>query len=332
MGVVAERWLTSYRSSFPTYSEAAERASHIIGESLISRPIAIHLVTGRAKNPESAANKVRDKSYGRPSIQMTDVIGVRVITTYAHDVSEVVDRLRSKYEVDEGNSIDKTSTLTVDRFGYRGVHLVLRLGKTGELGDVGEILDTVKIEVQIRSVLEHAWAEIEHELRYKSGITFAQELSRRFNAVAGALEIVDREFSAIELQLVEEITVRSQIYAHTGPKGKLDSVGLLAFFKYKYKNAARLGPHDLPLSLKLAGGQVRQLIELGVNTVEILDSKMSSSEVVGVIRNYSDLAQIEPDQASALVRIGALVGLLDLSQLQRSSIYDSALEAALRHD
>jgi ppGpp synthetase/RelA/SpoT-type nucleotidyltranferase len=96
---------------------------------------------------------------------MTDVIGVRVITTYAHGVQAVADRLRSKYEVDERNSVDKTSALNVDRFGYRDIHLVLRLGKTGELGCIREILEKVKIEVQIRSVLEHAWAEIEHELR-----------------------------------------------------------------------------------------------------------------------------------------------------------------------
>jgi putative GTP pyrophosphokinase len=48
--------------------------------------------------------------------------------------------------------------------------------------------------------MQHAWAEIEHDIRYKSASTIPLEISRRFMTLAGLLEIADREFQAIQEQ------------------------------------------------------------------------------------------------------------------------------------
>jgi ppGpp synthetase/RelA/SpoT-type nucleotidyltranferase len=49
-------------------------------------------------------------------------------------------------------------------------------------------------EIQVRSILEHAWAEIEHEVVYKSGMEFPGQFKRRFAAIAGLLEMIDKDF------------------------------------------------------------------------------------------------------------------------------------------
>ena len=53
-------------------------------------------------------------------------------------------------------------------------------------------------EIQVRTILQHAWAEIEHDIQYKSSITIPKDIRRRFMALAGLLEIADREFQAIQ--------------------------------------------------------------------------------------------------------------------------------------
>ena len=54
------------------------------------------------------------------------------------------------------------------------------------------------IEVQARTILQHAWAEIEHDIQYKSSATIPHDIKPRLMALAGLLELADREFQAIQ--------------------------------------------------------------------------------------------------------------------------------------
>ena len=59
------------------------------------------------------------------------------------------------------------------------------------------------MQVQLRTVLQHAWAEFEHDIRYKGNVPpeHASEFDRRFTLAAGLLELADREFSLIRDRL-----------------------------------------------------------------------------------------------------------------------------------
>ena len=96
MGVMAARWLERYRKDFSSYEAAAKIAAETIQETFSGVPIAIHSITARAKLPGSAARKIQRKNYGRPRSQMNDVIGARIITSYAQGVEEVVRRLKDR--------------------------------------------------------------------------------------------------------------------------------------------------------------------------------------------------------------------------------------------
>jgi putative GTP pyrophosphokinase len=99
--------------------------------------------------------------------------------------------------------VDKRTTLDPDRFGYLSLHYVVRLGEgrlsLPEYKEFGE----VRFEIQIRSILQHAWAEIEHDLGYKSEHAVPAQLRRRFSRLAGLLELADEEFAAIRHSLTE---------------------------------------------------------------------------------------------------------------------------------
>ena len=81
-------------------------------------------------------------------------------------------------------------TASEGRFGYASRHLQVEL-------------DGREVQVQLRTVLQHAWAEFEHDIRYKGEVPaeHANEFDRRFTLAAGLLELADQEFSAIRDRL-----------------------------------------------------------------------------------------------------------------------------------
>src|SRR5262249_19087167 len=85
-----------------------------------------------------------------------------------------------------------------ERFGYQSVHYLVRIrSERAELAEYQRFAGFIA-EIQVRTILQHAWAEIEHDIQYKSTSAIPSEIRRRFMQLAGLLEIADREFQAIQ--------------------------------------------------------------------------------------------------------------------------------------
>ncbi|WP_436700311.1 DUF429 domain-containing protein [Nocardioides sp. BYT-33-1] len=160
-------------------------------------------VTGRAKSVSSFAAKAARTLGGRPLYtdplrEITDQIGVRVITYVHSDVQAVVDLLGDQVVVHDDRDLGQ-ETASEGRFGYSSRHLIVGLdpARVGD-GDT-DPLQGHQAAIQIRTVLQHAWAEFEHDTRYKGSVPAEHvlELDRRFTLAAGLLELADREFSTI---------------------------------------------------------------------------------------------------------------------------------------
>jgi ppGpp synthetase/RelA/SpoT-type nucleotidyltranferase len=153
---------------------------------------------------------------------MTDLIGVRVITYYRDAVDPIVARLQQVFEINANESTDKRLALGLRNFGYRSVHLIARLKPSQVLTPSHQLLQKRWFEIQVRSILEHAWAEIEHEIVYKSGVAQPDAILRRFAALAGTLELLDGEFLALREMRNDLISILSrQIRASQGRKNSL---------------------------------------------------------------------------------------------------------------
>lgn len=183
----------AYREALPEYERLRDAVVEHITGLLGAAGLNIHHVTGRVKRPGSLADKLRRKPgrYARLA-NVTDLVGVRVITYFASDVNVVARLMEEHHVVDWDHSIDKSRIHDPDRFGYLGVHYVLRAEP-----DLVPELPGARYEVQIRSVLQHAWAEIEHDLGYKNREAVPREVRRRFYRLAGLLEMADEEFMAL---------------------------------------------------------------------------------------------------------------------------------------
>ncbi|MFF0286470.1 GTP pyrophosphokinase family protein [Streptomyces sp. NPDC005262] len=170
----------------------------LMRELLLSQGIQIHYVRSRVKAKASTIRKLEDPAKNYTGISdLTDMLGVRIVTYFPDDVDRVAEVIRREFEIDDENSIDKRALLDPDRFGYLSLHFIAQLKSPRiELAEYTRFKEFI-FEVQVRSILQHAWAEIEHDLGYKSSSALPPEIKRRFSRVAGMLEVADNEFQAI---------------------------------------------------------------------------------------------------------------------------------------
>jgi ppGpp synthetase/RelA/SpoT-type nucleotidyltranferase len=166
---------------------------------LAARGIMVHLVSGRVKSLESLRHKLSrpDRSY-EALWSVTDLVGLR-ITTYFEDAIDAVARaIEEAFAVDYNDSIDKLRFKDHGRFGYRSLHYVCAL--PGDAA-IAPLPPAARFEIQVRTVVQHAWAEVEHDLGYKSHDAVPERIRRRFSRVASLLEIADEEFVSIRREL-----------------------------------------------------------------------------------------------------------------------------------
>lgn len=152
-------------------------------------------VTGRTKSVASFAAKANRSLPGtlphdEPLIGITDLCGIRVITYVLSDVAAVADLFASQLRILDDRDLAQ-ETASRGGFGYASRHVLVEQTD----GDP----QPQPASVQIRTVLQHAWAEFEHDIRYKGTVPeqHAPDLDRRFTLAAGLLELADREFSQI---------------------------------------------------------------------------------------------------------------------------------------
>ncbi len=199
-----DRAVAAYAQSHPALVAASEdfveRVRAIIDEAGIN----YLTIEGRAKSVSSFAGKALRLSAARPDVDLladiTDQVGVRVITYVHSDVHAVAELLAEQFTILDDRDLGR-ETASEGRFGYASRHLLVSL-------DRGErtAYDPLRCaSVQLRTVLQHAWAEFEHDIRYKGTIPPEQvpDLDRRFTLAAGLLELADREFSTIRDRLQE---------------------------------------------------------------------------------------------------------------------------------
>ncbi|OLT40250.1 GTP pyrophosphokinase [Serinicoccus sp. CNJ-927] len=168
-------------------------------------------VTGRTKSVESFAGKAARRSRGgrlahpKPLTDITDQIGVRVVTYVQADVEAVAQLLAAQLDVRDDRDMGQ-ETAAEGRFGYSSRHLLVALDE--ERAREAGIPPQQPASVQIRTVLQHAWAEFEHDIRYKGSVPeeHAHDFDRRFTLAAGLLELADQQFTAIRDRHREELT------------------------------------------------------------------------------------------------------------------------------
>ena len=230
----ATRW---YKQNRLSYELLANKVEVITRELLRLNKLNFHSVTSRAKTVKSYRKKASKEKYKEPRKEITDMAGIRVITYTDSDANKVAEIVKeaSKFEIFPELSVDKSQELGVDRVGYRGIHYVANLGEQRLKLPENSIFRDYVFEIQIRSILQHAWAEFEHDRNYKFAGILPDEIRRRLSIAAANLESVDREFNNISREIDSYILEVGE----KAKKGELsipiDSTSLATYLKEKFR-------------------------------------------------------------------------------------------------
>ncbi len=195
--------VAQYQEKLSSYQNITNQFQNMLSVLLQQQPLHIHSVVGRTKNKQSLVKKIHKADHKYKELEnITDLCGLRIITYYEDEVDQIAAFIREHFSTDEDNSVDKREQLEADQFGYASVHVIVNL-PIDAAGINPRSGESCKVEIQIRSMLQHAWAEIEHDLEYKNPAGTSTEVRRRFSRLAALLEMADREFKDLRQTLTE---------------------------------------------------------------------------------------------------------------------------------
>lgn len=236
-----EMILEEYREKLPVYEKMKTIVLNLLRSCLDKNHVIVSGLETRIKSEQSLAGKLELKGYKYHSLEdVTDVLGARIITFYSDEV-DIISALAEKlFEIDWDNSVDKRKMLEIDRFGYLSLHYVCRIPEVLYKDPEMPQLNQIRFELQMRSTLQHVWANMYHDIGYKSDMEIPVEYQRNMTRLAGMLELADEQFSHIRKEINGyRRTVQSMV-----ANGKLDEVPLngdtfRSFLKLKpFKNLA----------------------------------------------------------------------------------------------
>ena len=225
-------------------------------------------VTHRVKQLVRFLEKVGCKQYEQPFAQTKDLVGLRVVCFFQSDVDRISELIAQEFQVIHNKN--KKDHLPPTQFGYRSHHLVVNVKKAWSDTPNYRGLEDLKIEIQIRTILMHAWAEIEHRLAYKRTEHIPGQFRRKFSMLSAKLEEADEQFEELASAITDlkgEIEERTQRVSAFDSELRLNLDTLQAFLDYQH-------PDDIH--------NMRQ-------TRELFDEMLSNQITIGdLVDDYAD--------------------------------------------
>lgn len=181
----------------PDYLRFTTKIESLLSDILQAKNIGYHLIESRTKDAASFREKIEraSKSYTDPLEELTDLAGLRIITYYQDDAALIGELIKCEFDVDSTNSVEHSP---VDaEFGYRSAHYVVRLNDRRSQLVEWAGLAGLRAEIQVRTVLQHAWAAISHKLQYKRDNDVPTQLRRKLFRLSALFELADDEFVSL---------------------------------------------------------------------------------------------------------------------------------------
>jgi len=237
--------LEEYRESLPAFEIMQKVAQKAVHERLEENNIYVTALESRIKKEASLAGKLELKGGKYKTLSdITDILGLRVITFYSDEVDKIAALIDGLFTVDWNESVDKRKMHDLDSFGYNSLHYICTIPKSLYDDPQHPEVNTFRFEVQMRTALQHVWATLDHDTGYKTGVEVPHEYLRNLNRLAGMLELVDEQFSKIRA----DITNYRREVQNLVSSGKFEDAPLDGD---TFRTYIKLGPFD-KLNRKIA--------------------------------------------------------------------------------
>ena len=286
--------LEEYREQRPVFAKMQETIPAQVRSLFEEAGIVVASIESRVKEEKSLVGKLELKGAKYGSLaDITDIFGMRIITFYVDDVDKVASVVARLFEIDWDNSVDKRKIHEVDRFGYMSLHYICRHPDF-----------PYRFEVQMRTILQHAWANMNHDTGYKTDVEVPVEYMRNMNRLAGMLELVDEQFSRIRTEIND---YRRRVQSLVA-SGHLEEVPLDGD---TFRSFLNLGPFDA-LNRRIASVNQAEIQEVS------LMPYLALFKLLG-FKTLGDVADLIRDNADAAYQLACYqISLTDLDILSSS--------------
>lgn len=197
------RWVQEFEKIRHLYEKLGDEVVYNLNQVLRERGLNTRIhggVTSRVKDSDSFRGKILRKKYADPLNDNRDLLGVRIVCLYPSVLEDIHQVINETFTVVQYE--DKGKDAAPDLWRYSSIHYDCQLPE----GFSGLRYDDIKglvFEIQVRTILQDAWATVEHKLGYKSEKQIPDELKREFSALAGLFHVADQRFQFIADRMQE---------------------------------------------------------------------------------------------------------------------------------
>lgn len=268
-----------YHKLYPKYERLGKNLKQALTEFLSNAHIDVLDVQDRVKDFESLCEKSERKKYKKPLKEAGDICGLRVICYFPSDIEEVSALIKHEFNIIE--SEDKADLLEPDRFGYRSIHFVVTV-KRGWLNAPNyRDLAGLKAEIQVRTILMHAWADIEQKLAYKKKEYVPYKFRRKLSQISAFFEAADEQFDNLRKEKEQYIEILASDEAKTTGrfdiKQQVNIDSLQAFLNFYFPDRAS-NPNIITSLLD-------EMIATKITFQEFIDAYEKTKDILPQIEN-----------------------------------------------
>jgi putative GTP pyrophosphokinase len=221
----------------PNYKRLGKNLVEALKSFLEAENISFLNVYHRVKEFESYYDKIGRKKYEDPFNEIEDFCGIRIICYYVSDIARIEKIIQKELNVIETE--DKSDILGLKEFAYRSVHNIVKINDSWTATPNYRNLQNLKAEIQIRTILMHAWAEIEHKLNYKSDSQVPSNFQRKLFRLSAKFEEADEQFEELKdgiNQYRKKIVETAKIENKFDTNQDFNKDSFLAFLNFHFPN------------------------------------------------------------------------------------------------
>lgn len=224
--------MEQYRENKVSFELLGDIVQEILEKLVHDAGIRVMTVEHRVKKEHSLEGKLYRKGDKYQSLEdITDILGTRVVCYFSDDLDVIGDLIEQIFIVDRENSVDKRKLMQANSFGYLSLHYVCSLPE--DAGYPKEVCNR-RFEIQIRTILQHVWDAVNHDMGYKGDFGMPHTVTRQFARLAGLFEIVDEEFIRVRDNMNTYTEATREKIMHDGAEDVL--IDIVSLKEYMLRN------------------------------------------------------------------------------------------------
>lgn len=249
-------------------------------------------VSSRVKTLDSCTSNVEKYGFVNPVSEINDFCGIRIVCVFTRQLDQIEDIIQRIFLVSE--KTDKKLDLSMEKMGYQSRHFNATLSDKLS-GPHYDDLRSIPCEIQLRTVMQHAWAIASHLLSYKGKLNAPAGIEREINNTSAALDVLQTHIDNIDASMRQEApqgTIRELL------KKPIDKNNLVEYCSYRF---GHIGISDLWLDRI-----INDLGVLGYRSIDEIDSIVSSTlqPVMRYAGEYPEMFGYSSDYLSKCLSFG----------------------------